>query len=157
MKNIYLLTAITCISIGYYYFVNTYDSMPKEYKTLYSDEMEIIGKHHKIIRLLAKDQPTKDKIRLAENYIIDSKVWIVELDEIATEYKKISKGISMRKRSELAAKTLEVRKNIQLIEQTRIMLENALKGTINPEHARLLEFNSSEAYRKVFKNIPQKK
>lgn len=156
MKNFYLLLAFLCISIGYYYFVNTYDSMPKQYKVLNSDEIEIINKHRKIISLLADEKSTADKRSLAENYIVDSKVWIAELNEIATDYKKISKGISMRKRSELAAKTLEVRKSIQLIEQTRIMLENALKGTVELEHSKLLEFNSSEAYRKVFKNIPKK-
>ena len=156
MKNIYLLTAITCISIGYYYFVNTYDSMPKQYKVLNADEIEIINKHRKIISLLADEKSTVDRRSLAESYIVDSKVWIAELNEIATDYKKISKGISMRKRSELAAKTLEARKKIQLIEQTRIMLENALKGTVELEHSKLLEFNSSEAYRKVFKNIPKK-
>ena len=77
--------------------------MPSEYKTLKKIELDLYQKHKNLISKLSSDSQT-DKKELANEYLVDSKLWILELQELAQNYKIIGKGLSMRKRSRLLAK-----------------------------------------------------
>ena len=110
--------------------------MPSEYKTLKKIELDIRQKHTNIISKLSSDSQV-NKRGLVSDYLIDSKLWLVELQELVHNYKKIGKGLSMRIRSRLAGEALEIKNQIKLIEQTRIMLQNALTGKVLSDHEKL--------------------
>tara|TARA_Y100000589_G_scaffold60946_1_gene51961 strand:+ start:5473 stop:5949 length:477 start_codon:yes stop_codon:yes gene_type:complete len=151
-----LVIIFLAVIAGYIFFLKTFDKMPPNYKILKKSELELKYKHESLISKLADDSQT-NKRELASEYLQDSKIWILELTELIDNYKILGKGLSMRKRSQLAGEALEIRNQIKLIEQTQIMLKNALDGKVSPEHKKLLNFDKDKAYRKIFKNIPSKK
>ena len=154
-KTVTITTILILLVSSYVYFLKIFDQMPSEYKTLKKIELDIRQKHTNIISKLSSDSQV-NKRGLASDYLIDSKLWLVELQELVHNYKKIGKGLSMRIRSRLAGEALEIKNQIKLIEQTRIMLQNALTGKVLSDHERLLNFDKDKAYRKIFKSIPSK-
>ena len=153
--NKVIIIVVLIFAAGYLFFLKTFDQMPSEYKTLKKIELDLHQKHKNLISKLASDSQT-DKKELANEYLVDSKLWILELQELAQNYKTIGKGLSMRKRSRLAGEALKIKSQIKLIKQTQIMLKNALDGKVLPEHEKLLKFDKDSAYRKIFMNIPSK-
>lgn len=154
-KTVTITIIFILLAATYLYLLKIFDEMPSEYKTLKKVELDLRQKHKNIISKLSLDSQTNKK-ELANEYLIDSKLWLVELQELAQNYKKIGKGLSMRKRSRLAGEALEIKNQIKLIEQTQIILKNALAGKVLAEHEKLLEFDKDKAYRKIFMNIPSK-
>lgn len=157
MNRFHWIIIIIFAIAGYYYFISNYDRMPSAYDAMLKQELELNNQHNQIIKQLADQNSKLDKRELAQVYISESKLWIIEFEELASNYKKISKGLSMRKRSQLATKTLQIRKTIQMIEETKVILSNALDGKIASEHEKILKFDPNQAYRKMFKNIPEQK
>lgn len=155
-KIITILSIFLAVIAGYIVLLKTFDKMPPEYQQLKKLESNLRLKHKNLISKLS-DNTQANKRGLAKDYLLDSKIWILELRELAKDYKIIGKGLSMRKRSQLAGEALEIRNQIKLIEQTQIMLKNALEGKVLAEHEKLLEFDKNEAYRKIFMNIPSQK
>ena len=152
-KTLTITLILILLAASYMYFIKMFDEMPSEYKTLKKIELDLRKKHETLISRLSLDSQTNKK-ELANEYLIDSKLWLVELQELVQNYKKIGKGLSMRKRSRLAGEALGVKNQIKLIEQTQIMLKNALSGKVLSEHEKLLEFDKDKAYRKIFTSIP---
>ena len=155
-KTITITVIILIFIAGYRYLLKTFDQLPSEYQVLKNVELDIRKKHKSIISKLSQDSQANKK-DLVDEYLIDSKLWLIELDELAQTYKKIGKGLSMRRRSRLAGEALGIKNQIKLIKQTQIMLKNALEGKVLAEHKDLLKFDTNNAYRKIFQSIPLEK
>jgi|GEM_PF-1010316 len=104
------------------------------------------------------DSPTLEKREeAAREYLSISGTWESEVQTARSFFKKHLKGKTMRVKARLAGKSLEARKLLTIIKESRLMFQNALKGKLDERHKGLLKFESKRAFEKLFLNMKPSK
>ncbi|MBW7876844.1 MAG: hypothetical protein H3C47_12750 [Candidatus Cloacimonetes bacterium] len=136
-------------------FVFLIDRMPEELPLREASILKVALEHEARIDKLIATQNIDEKSDLAQKYILDSQVWLAEMTDFIKYLQNLKSEVFLTTRNQtiIAGKIRTTLAQIEIITETRIMLQNALQGQMEPRHRALGEMVFDKRLPALFPNM----
>jgi len=146
--------ALIVIVVGLFWIVSLIDSLPEELHTRQLAVEKVDSMHRKALANLEAAKTLDHKSEVAEKYVLDSQIWEAEIRDYI-RYLQSLKGqvfLTTRNQTLIAGKVRSAQALQEVVHETAIMLQNALRGEMEPRHRALGEMT----FGKQFEEFAQK-
>jgi hypothetical protein len=149
---VFPLICMLCVGIGWKYLPKIV-RLPDEYHKSAAIIRNMEQNHRELIKDINAASGKDKKRELAEKYIEECLTWQTKLYQAIQVLKKVKGGHSVSVEARISRKIHTGRELKFTIQETARMLNNALKGYIDPKDLEYLEFKPNQHYKKLFPSI----
>ncbi len=136
-------------------FVFLIDRLPEELPIREASILKLAQEHELRMDKLIATQDLDAKGDIAQKYILDSQVWLAEMNDFIKYLQNLKSEVFMTTRNQtmIAGKIRKTLAQSEVITETRIMLQNALQGQMEPRHRALGEVVFDKRLPDLFPNM----
>lgn len=131
-------------------FYKKFERPPEDLQRILGSVEQVMQSHHQLIKKIQLSENEQERNETVEEYLNASVLWLDDLTGSLAWLRERRHGYTMRLKSQMATHAFQVRQEISVIKETRLMFENALNGFVDPEHKLLLDFDPKGAYDRLF-------